>query len=250
MSKKEKDTSKNKKYKTEKRVLYKTVKKKRFRIKFHMVILVLLILYLLGYSLYLYLNRPISNIYISGNTYYTDWEIIKMANLDDYPIAIKSLNSKIEKRLEKDILIKDAKVKKRDMTKVYIEIEENRPLFYDLTKNKTILEDGKETDKKFDIPALINELPEEYYDDFIIKMSNLNQDVFIKISEIKFSPDGEEDAGRILLTMNDGNYVYVTMLEGKSFELLDTYNDIIKEFNNKKGILNLHSGNYFKFSEK
>lgn len=173
-----------------------------------------------------------------------------MANLDDYPIAIKSLNSKIEKRLEKDILIKDAEVKKKDMTKVYIEIEENRPLFYDLTKNKTILADGKETDKKFDIPTLINELPEEYYDDFIIKISNLNQDVFIKISEIMFSPDGEEDTGRILLTMNDGNYVYVTMLEGKSFELLDTYNDIIKEFNNKKGILNLHSGNYFKFSEK
>ena len=39
-------------------------------------------------------------------------------------------------------------------------------------------------------------------------------------------------------------------VDNNSFELLNTYNDIIKKFNNKKGILNLHYGNYFKFSEK
>ncbi|MBQ8871928.1 MAG: FtsQ-type POTRA domain-containing protein [Bacilli bacterium] len=253
MSKKEKGTSNNQKYKTEKRVVYKTVKKKRFKIKFHMVILAILILYLLGYSLYLYLNRPISNIYVSGNNYYSDWQIIEMAGIDNYPIAIKNLSSKMESKLEKDILIKEAKVKKKDLTKVYIDIEENRPLFYDETKGKTILENKKETSQKFNVPTLVNKLPKEFYNEFIDKINNLDEDVFSKISEIKFSPDGEQDEGRILLTMNDGNYVYVTMIDevdNNSFELLNTYNDIIKKFNNKKGILNLHYGNYFKFSEK
>ena len=249
MNKKGNSTSKSKNYKTEKRVVYKTVKKKRFKIKFHMIILAILLLYLIGYSLYLYLNRPISNIYISGNNYYDDWKIIKMAGIDDYPVAIKSSSSKIEKELEKDILIKEAKVRKKDITKIYIDVKENKPLFYDEIKEKTILEDGTETKEKFNIPTLINDIPKKYYKDFIKKIANINNDVLGKISEIKFSSDGK-DEGRILLTMSDGNYVYITMLDNTSFELLDTYNDIIKEFNNKKGVLNLHYGNYFKFSEK
>ena len=43
--------------------------------------------------------------------------------------------------------------------------------------------------------------------------------------------------------MNDGNYVYLTL---NKFLKINSYLDIVKEFNNKKGILYLDSGEYFK----
>ena len=46
--------------------------------------------------------------------------------------------------------------------------------------------------------------------------------------------------------MSDGNYVYLTL---EKFEVIDNYVDIIKTFNNKKGILYLDSGEYFKIME-
>ena len=42
--------------------------------------------------------------------------------------------------------------------------------------------------------------------------------------------------------MNDGNQVYLTL---NKFTKIDNYLDIIKEFDNKKGILYLDSGEYF-----
>ena len=46
--------------------------------------------------------------------------------------------------------------------------------------------------------------------------------------------------------MNDGNYVYLTL---NKFNKINHYIEIIKEFNNKKGILYLDSGEYFKVIE-
>ena len=43
--------------------------------------------------------------------------------------------------------------------------------------------------------------------------------------------------------MNDGNYVYLTL---KKFDNINKYVDMIKSFDNKKGILHLDSGEYFK----
>jgi len=46
--------------------------------------------------------------------------------------------------------------------------------------------------------------------------------------------------------MNDGNSVYLTL---EKFNKIDKYLEIIKEFNNKKGILYLDSGEYFEVKE-
>ena len=46
--------------------------------------------------------------------------------------------------------------------------------------------------------------------------------------------------------MNDGNYVYLTL---DKFNKIDKYLEIIKSFNNKKGILYLDSGEYFEVKE-
>ena len=46
--------------------------------------------------------------------------------------------------------------------------------------------------------------------------------------------------------MNDGNYVYITI---NKLPNINNYVNIIKEFNGKKGILYLDSGEYFKIME-
>ena len=121
----------------------------------------------------------------------------------------------------------------------------NYPLFYDSDKKKTILLNKKKTTEKLNAPLLINYVPDTIYNLFLEKMSSLDYDTIKRISEIKYDPN-EVDEERFLLTMSDGNYVYLTL---EKFEVIDNYVDIIKTFNNKKGILYLDSGEYFKIME-
>ena len=72
-------------------------------------------------------------------------------------------------------------------------------------------------------------------------MSSIDYDIIKRISEIRYDPN-EVDDGRFFLMMNDGNQVYLTL---NKFTKIDNYLDIIKEFDNKKGILYLDSGEYF-----
>ena len=151
----------------------------------------------------------------------------------------------MKKRLEKNIYIKKAKITKKCLREVHITIEDNYPLFYDSDKKKTILLNKKKTTEKLNAPLLINYVPDTIYNLFLEKMSSLDYDTIKRISEIKYDPN-EVDEERFLLTMSDGNYVYLTL---EKFEVINNYVDIIKTFNNKKGILYLDSGEYFKIME-
>jgi cell division septal protein FtsQ len=73
-------------------------------------------------------------------------------------------------------------------------------------------------------------------------MQNIDTDIINRISEIKYDPNNVDEE-RFLLTMNDGNYVYLTL---SHFDKINSYVDIIKNFENQKGILYLDSGEYFK----
>ena len=178
---------------------------------------------------------------IKGNVLYSDWEIIEKAGLDDYPSSLKTLSSKIEGRLEEDAYIKEVKVERPSLTKVVIKVDENLPLFYYLPAQKTILADKTEVLENFPVPTVINYVPDKVYEKFLKAIASVNYDIVKRISEIKYDPN-EVDEGRFFLTMNDGNQVYLTL---NSFEKIDDYLDIIKEFDNKKGILYLDSGEYF-----
>lgn len=220
-------------------------KKKRLRIKFKVVLITFLILYLLINIIYNIIDKPISNIYVSGNNYLTDWQVIEIASLDNYPPTLLHLSRNIKNKLEDNVLIKEAKVTKKNFTIVYIEIIENKPILYNQLTNKTILLDKKEIDDKFDVPILTSSLDKNKYNELINRLSDIPQDVLNKMSEITYSPDDVDDE-RFLITMTDGNYVYVTL---NKFNLINDYNNIVKEFNNKKGILYLNSGGYFKIME-
>ena len=222
-----------------------TIKKKKYKIKYQNIIICFFIVYLLYIVITNFINRSITNIYIINNSFLTDQEIIETAQIENYPSSFKNSTKKITDKLEENIYIKKANVYKKNQTEVYIEVEENTPLFYISSSNKTFLLDGTEVSGFINSPILINYVPDTIYEDFVLKMANVDKDILKKISEIEYNPNDVDDE-RFLLTMTDGNYVYLTLYK---FNSINSYIDIIKNFENQKGILYLDSGEYFKVME-
>ena len=220
------------------------MKKRKKRIKIKGLIKLILFLALVGgilYFLYNLCDTSIKNIYISGNNYLLDQDIIELANLDNYPDFYTTSSNSIEKKIKKTPFIKSVKVKKRLFQKLNIEIEEKRALFiYD----DNIYFDDKSSsnnDLSINLPILINYTPDVKFDSLIKKMTKIDFEVLEKVSEIKYDPN-EYDEDRFLLYMNDSNLVYLTLTK---FDYLNKYNDAVTKLEGKKGILYLDSGNYF-----
>ena len=76
-------------------------------------------------------------------------------------------------------------------------------------------------------------------------MMKIDDNTLNIISEISYTPN-DIDKERFLFSMNDGNYVYVTLTKLKN---INEYKNIIDSVENKKGILYLDYGNYFVPSE-
>ena len=201
----------------------------------------LIIALFIGFGGYAIIKTPISNIYISGNSTLKDQDIIELAGLENYPSTIENSSFIIKNKLKKSNMIIDVKVYKKRLTKVYIEVVENRPLFYNSNTNKTVMLDKTEQSLEQSTPYLLNYIPDTIYDKFIEAMTKINIDVLNRISEIQYSPN-EVDERRFYLAMDDGNYVYLTL---NTFDKINNYVNIVKQFNNKKGILYLDSGEYF-----
>ena len=218
----------------------KNVKKKR-RIKFKALFSFLIILFFLGIIFMFLFSSPITNIYINGNKILSDQEIIDIAKLSNYPSTFNNPAVLIKRRLKNNNLIYNASVKKKYFTRVYIEVVENIPLFYDSSNGKTIMFDKTTVNDILDCPVLINYVPDTIYDKFIDKMSELNDEVLQRISEIKYDPNDVDDE-RFLFMMDDGNYVYLTLSKLVS---INSYVSIIKNFESKRGVLYLDSGEYF-----
>ena len=206
-------------------------------------ILFLVILALILGTLYFCCDTRIRNIYIYGNNITSDQEIIDMANLTDYPDFFTTLSSTIKKKILKNPYIKNVKVKKSIFLGIHIYVYEYKPLFINNNDNKIVLENGKEINNNSNmvLPELINEVNEEKLQEFIEKYTKIEDKVANKISEIKYEPT-EYDKDRFLFYMNDQNYVYITLTK---IEYINKYNEMIKKFEGKKGILYLDSGNYF-----
>lgn len=225
----------------------KTKNKPKYKVKYKNILLVLaiiLIIFILGS---LFFNIKIKNIYIKGNNILKDQEIIDLAGIRSYPKTFNHSTKTIEKKLEKNIYIKDAKVKKSDFFKtVTIEIVENRPILYNLSTNKTVLSSLDEVDKIYKVPVLTNYLDNQILKDLVQELDKLDNDVLMRISEIKYVPT-DVDKELFLLTMNDQNYVYINI---NTIYKIDDYLNILLTFNNKKGILHLDSGDYFEIIEE
>lgn len=215
------------------------MKKVKRKIKYKNVFIFLLFVITIVILISIVINIPITNIYIKGNTILKDGEIIEISGLSDYPSVFKTSKYKIKRNLVNNDYIIDAKIKKKG-TKIYIEIVENRNLFYDSNKNMIVTLD-KDINGNIITPYLINYIPDTIYDKFKYSMSLLDVNILERISEIEYKPN-DVDNKRFYLSMSDGNYVYITL---DKFKSLNNYVEMLKKFNNKKGILYLDSGEYF-----
>ena len=209
------------------------------KFSFVKLVLVLLIMYIIGFLCYKVAISRITNIYIKNNNILTDQEVIDASGLRNYPSFILTTNYSIKNKLLKNDLVKKVKVKKGLWGKVYIDIEEYKPLF--IYEDKVILDNKNEVDLDISLPILVNKVDDDILDKLISKYESINDEIKLMISEIKYDPN-DIDKERFLFTMSDGNYVYITLYKLSS---IDEYLKITSTLKDKKGILYLESGNYF-----
>ncbi len=223
----------------------KIVKKKKLRLS--RVLLLLIVITLIGIIVYCTINSKIKNIIIKGNIYITDEEILKKANIEDYPRFFLTLSSTIKDKIENIPIIKKAKVEKSFLNTITITVEEYDILLKNNLTNKYVLSNKEEIDypKELNVPSLTNEVNEKKYKSLISNLELVNDDILSQISEIKYVPN-EYDKDRFLLYMNDDNSVYLTLTK---FEMINYYNKVLPQLEGRKGILYLDSGNHFKIMQ-
>ena len=222
----------------------KLVKKRK--IKPFSFLIVLLIIGGLIFIVYEYLDTSIKNIIITGNKSLNDDYIIDIAGIKNYPSFYVTSTNKIRSKLIKDKYIKDVKVDRKFYHVFEIKVKENKALFINNTKNKVVFEDKTEipidkVNNTYNIPRVMNYVPDDKYKAFIKKMATINDDILVKISDIEYKPN-DLDKDRFLLYMDDGNVVYLTLTK---FKMINYYNKVLTQLENKKGILYLDNGNHF-----
>ena len=226
----------------------KIVKKRKLKLfNFFIVLLVLIGLF---FAVYLILQIKVQNIIINNTNYLNDDYILELAEVKDYPKFFLTNNFKVEKKLRSSKYINKAKLHRKYPFIFEIDIEENKPLFYDMNSNKYILTNNVKVDDddishNFRVPRLINYVPDKKYSKFIKNMTKVDDSILVKISDIEYQPN-DYDKDRFLLYMDDGNMVYLTLTK---FKMVNHYNQVLKQLDNHKGILYLDNGNHFKIME-
>lgn len=220
-----------------------TKKKKKKKIKKSRVFLAFVILLIIGYIAYWFIKIPVRGYYISGNTYYTDQEILEKAKLDKYPSYLLTNSYIVSQRFKRDNLIESIKIKRTINMMFNVIVNENKILFYDSIRQKSILQNGKESSYYYEYsPVLINEVTDKkVYKKFKEKIQKIDDNIIKNVSEIKYDPN-DIDKERFLFSMNDGNYVYLTL---SKFSNINNYLEIVGTLKESKGILYLDYGNYF-----
>lgn len=240
-------------------------KKTRKKVKVKRLLSLFLVVIIISALGYLYANKKITNIYVTGNSLLIEQTIIELAGLEDYPSIYKVSSNKIKKQLLISPFVESVKVNKSLLGKVTIEVKEYEVLCRNsinqisITDNNLnysdkmgdgsiILSNGKNVTYDKDIlgiPNLINQVDDQVYDEFIKSLTKIDKSILAKISEIEYSPN-ELDDERFLFYMTDQIYAYVTL---SKIESINTYNEIAPTLEGKKGILYLDSGNHFQIKK-
>lgn len=223
---------------------------KKTKIKLLPCLMVLLFFVALSFGIYYFVHLPIQNLIVEGTSYLKDDYILNLAGVRDYPSFYLISTRGIEDKLEESPYIQKAEVKREFFHVLVLDIKESKPLFINNT-NKTVVFSNKEevpVSEEIDlfrIPRLINYVPDNKYRSFIKGMADIKTDILGKISDIEYQPN-DYDKDRFLLYMDDGNMVYLTLTK---FDMINYYNDVLSQLENRKGILYLDNGNHFQIME-
>ena len=225
-----------------KRIKIKVTQKK---LNIRKIILVVLILLFIAFSVAYIIKLPLKNIYVNGNEFVSEKTIIKTAKIDTYPPYINTYFLNIKENLLKIDYIKNVKIKRQFPNKIYIEIEEYKPIA--IYNDKLILSSKKMVTNNNDLkylPYVINNI-DSVYDKFVDSFAKVDTDVLEKISHIEYAPN-DVDKERFILYMVDNNYVHITL---SKVEKVNKYNSIVNELDGKKGIIYLDSGDYLEIKK-
>jgi cell division protein FtsQ len=221
----------------------------------------LILLLSLFFSLILvvaYIQSPLShikNIFIKGNEFYSSNELIEKTGLSTKMNIWKVKNSIVSAKLEHLPEIKKASVHMKWPNSIEIQIVEYKKLAYvkkdsaysPVLENGTILKNRKTGKFPINAPILIGFKEGQALNSLLGELEKLPEEVLNSISEIKYSPN-KTDGYHIRLFMNDGFEVSATI---NSFsDKMSHYPSIINQLDpNKKGIIDLEVGSYFKAYE-
>ena len=173
-------------------------------------------------------------------------EIISTAGIDNYPSFIDTSKKDIITRLKRNNYIKEVKVEKKLLSKIYIYITEYKVI--SLYNDKLLLDNNTEIENTYNIyniPILISDIS-SIREKYTKSISKIDDDILLKISQIEYTPN-DVDSERFTLYMNDGNQVYITL--GKVTKI-NKYNSIYSRLEGKKGIIYLDSGDYIEVKEE
>lgn len=226
----------------------KIVKKKK--LKLLPCFIVLLLLGGLSFLVKLLLQMPIENLIVENTSYLNDDYILELAGVKNYPSFFLSSTADMKKKLEESPYIEEATVQRKFFLTLVLSIKENKPLFINDTNHTVVFSNKKEVAvvdeiDLFRVPRLINYVPDNKYQSFLEGMSAIKKDILGKISDIEYQPN-EYDKDRFLLYMDDGNMVYLTLTK---FNMINYYNDVLSQLEDRKGILYLDNGNHFQIME-
>lgn len=225
--------------------------KKRVKRKFNIKKFFGFILFIaiVSFAIYYSINIKTKNIIVLNTNYYSDEIIIETAGLENYPEFLKINNKEIKSKLKKLELIDDVEIRKKLGFILELDIKEKKVLYLTRSTNKYKLETNEDfsSEQIINVPTLINFVPKDIEEEFIKGFKDIDNSIISMISEIEYSVTDYDDE-RFVLYMNDGNQVYVT---NNRLKVLNNYITIMQKVSsNKKGILYLDSGNYFKIKEE
>ena len=222
------------------------MKKKKVKTKLKRFIIFLILIIVLIFVFLYYRNLKVKNIYVIGNSYLKEYEIIELSNLKYYPYLYKVSTKNIEKTLKENPIVNSVTVHKSLFGKITINIVENKVLYQNMDGEYTLSNNEKiSLDKEvLGVPLLINSC-DEFCEKLVNKLVLVNKDILNHISEIEYKPN-DLDKERFMFYMSDGNYVYVTL---SKLNVINSYNEIYPTLEGKKGILYLDSGNHFEIKK-
>ncbi|MFK9092335.1 cell division protein FtsQ/DivIB [Bacillus salipaludis] len=232
--------------------------KEQRRRKANRRLVLLLILFFAMIVVVAYSQSPLSHvktITVKGNEVYSDAELIKMSGISTNTNIWKVSKSDTASKLQQLSEIKKAEIKIHWPNTIQIQVKEHKRVaylkqdtnYFPIMENGKILKDRKTEIIPVNSPILFEFKEGEGLNQMVKELEILPSEILNSISEIHYSPK-KTDQYHISLFMNDGFEVSATL---RSFsEKMVHYPSIISQLDpNKKGIIDLEVGSYFKAFE-
>jgi cell division protein FtsQ len=232
--------------------------KEQRRRKANRRLILLLILFFTLIVVVTYTQSPLSHvkrITVEGNEMYTRSELISKTGLSTSTNIWKVKTKEIEAGLKGLSEIKNATVKIHWPNTVSIQVLEHQriaylekdSLYYPVMENGKILTSRKLAGIPVSSPILLGFKDGSVLNKMVSELNSLPSEILNSISEIHYSPK-KTDQYHISLFMNDGFEVSATL---RSFsDKMVHYPSIISQLDpNKKGIIDLEVGSFFKAFE-